>query len=242
MTFRCQYESAFHWWGPVPVPATPLTLPDLIRNGTLEFEVAAILCAALAQRRSLSVIGGPSGLGKSTLLHALVPWLPSGTRRVYLRGCYETFAFQNDPQFPATSTALLVNEISPHVPIYLWGPAVKRTLEAVEARYQLLATAHGRGVVEFVASLTASPLRLPARLLASLDLVALLEPAQGESGRQVTQLWQLSLGERDGVALDQVNATNLPSGVTPDVLALTRASLSAAIARTSESTNSADTA
>jgi hypothetical protein len=192
-----------------------------VQDGTIDTDLAAKLWAALAQRRSLTVIGGPSGLGKSSLLHALLPALPEGSHRLYLRGCYETFAFENDPRFTPTATTLLANEISPHLPIYLWGPVVQRTLEAGLAGYQILATAHGRSVVEFAASLTGSPLRIPARLLAAIGLVALLEPAPDGKGRRVTGLWQLGAA-RSGVSIDRLGPDDLPTGVTTDQITAAR--------------------
>ncbi len=224
MTNPARYDAPYHWWGPGPAPPTPLTLRDLVLNGTIDAECAATLWASLTQRRSLTVIGGPSGLGKSSLLHALLPALPDGAHRLYLRGCYETFAFGNDPRFTPTTTTLLANEISPHLPIYLWGPAVQRTLDAGLAGYQILATAHGRSVMEFAASLTGSPLRIPARLLAAVGLVTLLEPAPDGEGRRVTGLWQLSAA-RDGVAIDRLAPDNLPSGVTNDQFAEARSAV-----------------
>lgn len=221
-----RYDAPYHWWGPGPAPRAPLTLRDLVRNGTLDVACAAMLWASLAQRRSLTVIGGPSGLGKSTLLHALLPALPEGTRRLYLRGCYETFAFQNEPQFAPTRTTLLANEISPHLPIYLWGQAVQHALDAALAGYQILATAHGRSVMDFAASLTGSPLRIPARSLAAFDLVALLEPAAVGEGRRVTGLWQLAAA-RDGVEIDRIGPGELPSGVTSDQISAARTAVQA---------------
>ena len=193
-------------------------------NNAIEVECAAKVWAALAQRRSLTVIGGPSGLGKSTMLGSFLPALPQGSHRVYLRGCYETFAFLDDPDLPPAATALLVNEISPHLPIYLWGPAVKRTLAAGENGYQILATAHGRSVVEFAATLTGSPLRIPAPMLAAIGLVALLEPVASASGRRVTELWQLSTA-RNGVSIDLLGPDDLPAGVNADQLAAAHAAV-----------------
>ena len=221
-----RYDAPYHWWGPGPAPRAPLTLRDLVQNGTLDVECAAVLWASLAQRRSLTVIGGPSGLGKSTLLYALLPALPGGAHRLYLRGCYETFAFLGDPQFTPARTTLLANEISPHLPIYLWGEAVQRTLDAGLAGYQILATAHGRSVVDFAASLTGSPLRIPARSLAAFDLVALLEPAAVGEGRRVTGLWQLAAA-RDGVEIDQIGPGELPSSVTSDQVTAARIAVQA---------------
>ena len=119
------------------------------------------------------------------------------------------------------STALLINEISPHLPIYLWGPAVSRALAAGEAGFQILATAHGRSVTEFAASLTGSPLRISARNLAALGLVALLEP-EGEGGHgRLTEVWQLSPA-RDGVSLERLGPQDLPKGVSAGDMASAR--------------------
>lgn len=219
------YDAPFHWWGPGPVPGESLTLSSLVHNGTIDLDLAAILWASVRARRSLTVIGGPSGLGKSTLVHALLPALPQGTQRVYLRGCYETFAFRDETACDPASTALLVNEISPHLPIYLWGPAVQRTLAAGNAGYQILATAHGRDVVDFAASLTGSPLRIPARLLSIINLLALLEPVPEGVGRRLAGIWQLASGARDGVTLDQVSLGHLPVNVTAHDVANARATL-----------------
>jgi len=158
-----------------------------------------------------------------------LPALPPAQRRVYLRGCYETFAFQREASYSPLTTTMLVNEISPHLPIYLWGPAVQRTLVAGGDGCQILATAHGRSVVNFVGSLTGSPLRVPAQLLAAIDLVALLEPAPDGAGRQLTELWQLSAA-RDGVAIERLHPGNPPMGVTADQLAEARASVQSIIA------------
>lgn len=216
------YSAPYHWWGPGPAPPEPPTLRDLILCGVIDVDLAAKLWAALGQRESLTVIGGPSGLGKSTLLHALLPALPDRTQRLYLRGCHETFAFLGGSDHSPASTALLVNEFSPHLPIYLWGPAVRRALAAGDAGYQILATAHGRSVVEFAASLTGSPLRIPARMLAALGLVALMEPGPSGGGRRVTGIWQLS-ATRDGVSIDQLGPDSLPDGVSASQFAAARA-------------------
>lgn len=229
MTDTSRYESPYHWWGPGPTPTEPLTLRDLVHNGTIDLECAATLWSSLANRRSLTIIGGPSGLGKSTLLHALLPAMPPAHRRLYLRGCYETLVFQRESSYSPLTTTLLVNEISPHLPVYLWGPVVQRTLVAGGNGCQILATAHGRSVAEFVGSLTGSPLRIPAQLLAHVDLVALLEPTPGGAGRQVTELWQLSEA-RNGVAIDRLHPGDLPKGVTVDQVAEARAAVRSIVA------------
>lgn len=192
MTPIVRYEEPFHWWGSGWNNPEPLTIGDLLRDGTLDVATGAILWAVLARRESLAVIGGPSGVGKTTLLTALCGFLPPTTRRLYARGCFETFGFLDDPQNDPASSVLLINEISPHLPVYLWGPAVERMLEISQRGFCLLATAHGTSVIEFVASLTGPPLRIPAARVAAFRYVALLEPSsRSASGRRVSGVWRL---------------------------------------------------
>ena len=204
-----RYDEPFHWWGPGWEYPAPRDLGDLLRDGTLHPETAAVLWAALARRRSLVVVAGPSGTGKSTLLHALLPLLPAGTRRIYLRGCFETFAFLTNPAVEPRRTALMANEISPHLPVYLWGPGVARVLAATDQGFALLATAHAATIGEFVASLVGSPLRLPASRLAAFEFVAIMERTDVvASGRRVCEVWRLH-GEREGVVAEPVMTASL---------------------------------
>ena len=182
----------------------PRGIDDLMRDETIDTWTAANLWAALARRRSVAVIAGPSGVGKTTLLTALLDFLPPRTRRIYPRGCFETFAFLSDPLFVATETAVLINEISPHLPVYLWGPAVGRMLEAAERGYTLLATAHADTVQEFVGVLTGSPLRLPAPLVAVFEFVTVMERSTDtRSGRRVRGVWRLER-TASGIDLDEL--------------------------------------
>jgi energy-coupling factor transporter ATP-binding protein EcfA2 len=209
MPLDARYHEPFFWWGPGWGSPAPLGIGDLLRNGTIDVAPAAILWAALARRTSIVVIGGPSGLGKSTLLLALNELLPPETERLYLRGCFETFAFLADPAVDPNCSALLINEISPHLPVYLWGPAVDRALDAALSGFALLATAHGESVAAFVASLTGSPLRIPAAKLSAFEVVVVLEPsATVESGRQVSEVWHLR-PTRLGLGMDPVSLTSV---------------------------------
>ena len=201
-----RYEEPFAWWGPGWQAPAPRDIADLLRDETIDIWTAANLWAALARRRSLSVVAGESGVGKTTLLTALLDFLPPRSRRVYLRGCFETFAFLSDPNIAPSQTALLINEISPHLPVYLWGPAVGRILEAAQQGFMLLATAHADSVHEFVGALTGSPLRVPVVRAAAFEFVIVMERDQANaSGRRIRGVWRLA-PTRDGVAIARMQA------------------------------------
>jgi hypothetical protein len=192
MKRQTSYLEPFGWWGPVWTPPVARSVDELVLAGTLSDELAALLTTLVRQRASIVVAAGPSGAGKTTFLTTLLDHLPPKTTRVYVRGCYEPFDFLN--QTDPASTALLVNEISPHLPIYLWGPGVRRTFEAIAKGYQLAATAHANSVEDFVYSLSAYPLRIPADLLRAIDLLILLSVTwiDGEPARRVEEVVSLS--------------------------------------------------
>jgi hypothetical protein len=195
------YDQPVFWFGPRPEPP-PRDIATLLRDGTIEPGHAATLWALLARRRSLAVVAQASGMGKSTLLTALLEFLPPDTRRLYLRGCYETFAFLDDLRVAPRQTALLVNELSPHLPVYLWGEGVARLLDAATRGFQLLATAHADAALDFVASLAGGPLRIPAARVAAFDTIVALEPTtRTASGRHFRGLWRLA-ATRDGIGID----------------------------------------
>ena len=189
------YDAPYGWWGPGSRPAS-IPLARLVATGTLELPVAAFLAAAVRRRWSLAVVAAPSGAGKTTLLSALLPWLPPGTRRYYLRGGFEPFAFLDDPAAEPETSVLLCNEISPHLPIYLWGDGVARLLEARKRGFQIASTAHADGALGFVRLLTGPPLRVAADLVAGFDLVVALglDAPGGDPRHRVTGIWRLRSG------------------------------------------------
>src|SRR5258706_13061973 len=73
--------------------------------------------------------------GKTTTLTALLDFLPNATRRVFIRGWAETFDFlgQTRPE----ATLLLANELSSHLPVYLWGPKAVPVFQALGRGYPL---------------------------------------------------------------------------------------------------------
>jgi len=200
------YDDATGWWGPVWAEAVPRSILAMIADGLMETRVAAFLWAHLAQRGSLVVVAGPSGAGKTTLLTSLMELLPEDERRVYLRGIYEPFDFLTDLAVEPTQTVLLANEISPHLPLYLWGPAVRRFLACSQRGFRVLATAHASAAQELVGELAGYPLRIPAPEIAALQLVVVLRAWRADGGirRRLVELTGLQASERGGIALHSI--------------------------------------
>lgn len=188
-----RYHEPFGWWGPVWTPPEPRSLFDLLTAGTLDAASAGLLWALLARRASIIVAAEPSGAGKTTLLTALLDLVPAGVERLYLRGCFETFAYLDDPGIDPNRSILLVNEISANLPIYLWGPGVKRVFASLQRGFSLAATLHASRVEEIVHLLTGYPLHVPPGAIGQVPVIVLLDAwSDGETvHRQVSAIVSL---------------------------------------------------
>jgi hypothetical protein len=167
------YGQPFNWWGYRGGPDRQLSIVELIDQGTLDSHVAAFLWMAMEQRASLIVAATPQEAGKTTVLTALLDFLNSDVELIYLRGWYERFDFLSDGRDPAKSY-LLSNEISSHLPIYMWGRGVRKLFEAAGAGYGMAATVHADSADEVIRLLANYPLEVPPFLISKIDLVLTL--------------------------------------------------------------------
>ncbi len=78
-------------WAVRHVPPAPRSIVELIRDGTLDTDLAATLWVLLEGRVPLLVAAAGPGVGKSTLLAALLDFVPADVRRIELEGAAETF-------------------------------------------------------------------------------------------------------------------------------------------------------
>ena len=77
---------------PFHLPQPPRrSIVELMRQGVLDAELAALLWLLVEGRTPLLVAAGPSGTGKTTLLEALLDFLPAGTHRRDVLGMLEQF-------------------------------------------------------------------------------------------------------------------------------------------------------
>lgn len=199
---RVSYGEPFAWWGPVWEPPPARTLLDLLRSGTLTPVTAGLLWGGLARRASLVVAAGPRGAGKTTLLTALLACYPETSRRLYLRGCYESFAFLDDPAVVPSESLLLVNELSPHLPAYLWGPGVRRLFQAAPLGYTFAATAHATSIEDLIGMLAGYPLQTTVPELAAINLVVLMQPVSHDGRWGVDEVWAVARGSDRGLTVD----------------------------------------
>lgn len=194
----------YGWWGFGWDVPDPLSIVDLIRAGNFDARTAALLWLLIEARASVVVAADPPGAGKTTTLTALSDFLPLDLARFYLRGWNETFDFLETAD-PARSY-LLCNEISAHLPVYLWGRKVQQLFAALGEGFAFGATMHADEPDEVIGILAGYPLYIPLPAIARLDLIMTLA-VEYVARRPRRRLNRLVLLRRDGVgdAFDPVD-------------------------------------
>ncbi len=85
---------------------------------------------------------------------------------------------------------LLANELSSHLPVYLWGPKAVRVFSTLQQGYALASTLHADSASEAVTQLR-DELGVADADLAQVDLLAVMrlyETSRGEPARRVVSL------------------------------------------------------
>lgn len=185
----------YGWWGFGWDVPDPLSVVDLIAAGNFDARTAALLWLLIEARASIVVAADPPGAGKTTTLTALSDFLPPDLARFYLRGWNETFDFLATAD-PARSY-LLCNEISAHLPVYLWGRKVQQLFAALGAGFAFGATMHADEPDEVIGILAGYPLYIPLPAIARLDLIMTLA-VEYVARRPRRRLDRLVLLRRDG--------------------------------------------
>lgn len=188
------YDVPVGWWGWNWEPPVPMSVTELLDAGNFDARTAALAWLVLEAHGSLLIAAEQPHSGKTTTLTAFLDFLPNGTRRVFIRGWSETFDYleQTKPE----STILLANELSSHLPVYLWGPKAVEVFRSLRRGYALGSTLHADSAEEAVAQLT-DELGVAPGDLASVDLLAVMRVYSTSRGALARRL--VSLHRLDGL-------------------------------------------
>jgi hypothetical protein len=151
----------------------PLSMAQIIAQGSVDVETVALTWLLLEHGVSLTVAGPTDpqpGVGKTTTLNALLQFLPEGTALAYMSGMYENFAFTRLPDIDAATTYALCNEVSNHLPIYMWGRVARRYLTLPALGYHVATSIHA-DLIEDVISMYHHDLHLKAEDVRRLGLI-----------------------------------------------------------------------
>jgi len=184
-----------------PDEPAPRSIVSLLRERMLDADLAALLWLLVEARTPIVVAGEGRSVGKSTLLRALLDFLPHGVRTEPLAGAMEDFTWlpeapelgwrspppaapmairetailerERHERHPADprSTVLLVHELSPELPGHTWGPHARIAIRALSLGYGLAGTIPGSSLEDVFSHLQQPPVRLSDDELSRLGVV-----------------------------------------------------------------------
>jgi len=195
------YDIPVGWWGWNWEPPIPMSVTELLEARNMDARTAALFAMALEAHGSILIAAEQPHSGKTTTLTAFLDFLPNRVRRVFLRGWVETFDYLRHTK--PEETILLGNELSSHLPVYLWGPKAVRVFETLRQGYAIGSTLHADSAPEAVAQLTGE-LGVAAADLARVDLLVVMRiygTPRGEYVRRVVSVHRLSARNGAGVLL-----------------------------------------
>ncbi|HLE88669.1 MAG TPA: hypothetical protein VI733_01285 [Candidatus Limnocylindria bacterium] len=139
------------WWGYHWSLPRPMSAVEIVASGSLDARLMATLWAVVSRRRSVMLASEAPMAGKTTTLSALVDFLPRGTLAVFPRGWRGDFDWTDE--IGPERGYLLVNEMSDHLPIYVWGRNARGALQLAGRGYGMGATMHADSLDEAIALL-----------------------------------------------------------------------------------------
>jgi hypothetical protein len=178
------------WWGYHWAPPTPMSAVELVASGSLDARLMATLWAVVGRRRGVMLASEAPQAGKTTTLSALIDFLPDETVGVFLRGWAQDMSWTNE--IGPDRGYLLVNELSDHLPIYVWGPNARDALRLAGAGYGLGGTMHADSLDEALACLR-DELRAGDADLAGMTVYLQYSAYRTPAGmyRRVEEAWHL---------------------------------------------------
>jgi len=163
------------------------SIVELIDDGILDAELAALAWLLIEERLPVVVGALARGVGKTTLLEALLDFLPASVHRIDLAGAAEDFAWlpeaaalgwppagptvASSPPIAPMSAYLVGAELSEHLPIYTWGAAARTLVRAASIGYGIGATIHADRLEDIHDELRARPVGLTDDELSYLGLI-----------------------------------------------------------------------
>jgi hypothetical protein len=201
------------WWGYHWAPPQPMSVVELIGTPTIDARLMATLWAVVARRRTVILSSEAPQAGKTTALSALVDLLPDDTTGIFIRGWWEEYDWIDEIE-PGTGY-LLVNEMSDHLPIYVWGRAARGALILAGKGWGVGATMHADSLPEALATLR-DGLGATDADLAGLTIYLQYSAYLTPSGmyRRIEEAWHLRLdaaGALDPIRLGAIEGERSPS-------------------------------
>jgi len=168
-----------------------LSIVDLMQAGTLSIEMAACAMRAMHQGASLLTGARPGGAGKTTLMAAILNFLPPEVPLVTVDGSHvisEGLACSR-----AVPACYLAHEIgSGDWYGYIWGRDVADFFSLIDGNRRVASCLHADTLDEVNDILCSAPLNVPPPALRRVGVVLFMHVARGAGGyrRRVATFWE----------------------------------------------------
>jgi hypothetical protein len=202
------------WWGYHWAPPRPMSAVEIIGAGSIDARLMATLWAVMSRRRGMMLASEAPMAGKTTTLSALVDFLPEATVGVFLRGWWDDTDWTDE--IGPDRGYLLINELSDHLPIYVWGPNGRSALRLAGGGYGLGGTMHADSLPEAL-DLLRSELGATDADLAGITVYLQYSAYRTPRAmyRRVEEAWHLRLDDRG--ALAPVRLAAIEGGRSPSL-------------------------
>ncbi len=192
----------------------PYTIVDLIKNNTMDLDVAALLWLAVEYEMNVIVSGGTAS-GKTVILNACMPFIPPNHRILSVEDTRElmlpdflywtplvTRSPNPEGKGAITMLDLLVNSLRMRPDRIVLGEMRRKEeamvmFEAMHTGHSVYATMHANSASETVSRLVNPPLSVPANLLSSVNLNVVMFRDRRRGIRRVFQVAEFNVrGDR----------------------------------------------
>ncbi len=195
-------------WTPHRSTPEPRSIVELIRDGMLDPELAATVWLLVEARVPVIVAADERGSGRSTLMRAILDFVPPRVERIELAGAEETFAWlpqatelgwharpgsgDRDIRSPVRSspvrpdaTMLVAADLSDDLPTSTWGEAARIAIRAATIGYGLAASIRADGLDEVLDRLARPPVSASDDELSRIGVVLIIRRPNDERPRVV---------------------------------------------------------
>ena len=192
----------------------PWTITDLIKKGSISYEVAAFIWVCMEYEISLIVSGGTAS-GKTSFLGAILPFIPPNQRVISIEDTREiqlpkflhwvpltTRTPNPEGKGGVTMLDLLVNSLRMRPDRIVVGEIRRKKeaevlFEAMHTGHSVYATLHADTAEQTTRRLTSPPIDLPPEEIETLPLIIVMYRHRREKKRRLFQVAEL-VGAREG--------------------------------------------
>lgn len=197
----------------------PLTITELLKNGTLDVDLAALLWLSADGMRmcpSSIVVSGMIGSGKTTLLNALIMLTPPEDRIVTIEETPELQLSGRENWVPLTTQkdydmeSLVRNTLRMRpnriVVGEIRGSEAIALFNAMNVGHRGMGTMHSSSAREVISRLENPPMNVPTGVITNLDLIVVMNIMNyhGRPVRRVTEVAEVGGREGDKVLLGEI--------------------------------------